>query len=80
MLLWYNQTMKKETIYIKGDDISTKELTRQLNRERKSFLEFEKEKIRILIQIDDRLDNLQKSSRTSEINWRLEKLRRENER
>ena len=68
--------MKKETIYIKGDDISTKELTRQLNREHKTFLEFEKEKIRI----NDKLDNLQKSSRTSEINWRLEKLRRENER
>jgi len=68
--------MKRKTIYIKGDNISTAELTRQLNRERKSFLEFEKEKIRT----NDQLDDLQKSSRTSEINWRLERLKREMER
>ncbi len=65
--------MEKETIYIKGDDISTEELTRRLNRERRSFLEFEKEKIRV----NDQLDKLQKSSRMSHIDWRLEELKRE---
>lgn len=48
---------------IEGDDVSREEILRQLNRDRVSHLEFQMERIRT----DDTIDEMQKSSRRSEL-------------
>ena len=63
---------KKKRIVIKGDKISREELIERLNKERISCLKFRMEEIRV----NDSLDEMQKSNRTSEIKWRLEQLER----
>ena len=62
--------------HIEGDDISCEEFFKRLNQQKISSLKFQMEKIRT----DNRLDEMQKSSRQSEVLWRLRQLEREMDR
>lgn len=70
------QGKRRRFRFIEGDKVSREEIMEQLNRQRASDLRFQMEKIRT----DDQLDEMQKSSRRSEIMWRLRQLEREMDR